>query len=51
MTITAALQQFIFAVGPNQEPRTLTLVLYLGDKRATVTFEGVNCAHLQARDC
>jgi hypothetical protein len=57
MTITEALQQFghfhdwyldIVAVGPNQEPRTLTLGLYLGDKRATVTFEGVTCVYLQA---
>jgi hypothetical protein len=36
----------IVAVGPNVEPRTLTLGLYLGNRRATVTFEGVTCFHL-----
>lgn len=34
------------AVGPNEEPRTLTLGLYLGDRRTTVTFNGVTCCHL-----
>jgi hypothetical protein len=34
-------------VGPNEEPRTLTLGLYLGNERATVTFEGVTCFSLQ----
>ena len=33
-------------IGPNSEPRTLTLGLYLGDRRATVTFDGVTCFHL-----
>ncbi|SMG35698.1 hypothetical protein [Paraburkholderia susongensis] len=31
------------AIGPNVEPRTLTLGLYLRDRRAAVTFEGVTC--------
>lgn len=30
-------------IGPNTEPRTLTLGLYLGDRRAIVSFEGVTC--------
>jgi hypothetical protein len=56
MTITESLEQFghfhdwyldIVAVGPNHEPRTLTLGLYLDDKRATVTFEGVTCVRLE----
>ena len=34
------------AVGPNEEPRKLMLGLYLGDRQATVTFEGVTCCHL-----
>ena len=34
------------AVGPNEEPRVLKLGLYLGDRRATVTFNGVTCCHL-----
>src|SRR5690348_6902349 len=33
-------------VGPNEEPRTLTLGFYLKDRRAMVTFEGVTCFHL-----
>jgi hypothetical protein len=36
----------VVAVGPNEEPRTLTLGLYLGSQRATVTFEGATCFHL-----
>ncbi|CAG9195691.1 hypothetical protein [Burkholderia vietnamiensis] len=36
----------IVAIGPNEEPRTLTLGLYLGNRRATVTFEGVTCFQL-----
>ena len=56
MTITESLEQFghfhdwyldIIAVGPNHEPRTLTLGLYLDDKRAAVTFEGVTCVCLE----
>jgi hypothetical protein len=56
MTITESLEKFghfhdwyldIVATGPNREPRTLTLGLYLDDKRATVTFEGVTCVHLE----
>ena len=34
------------AVGPNEEPRALKLGLYLGHRRATVTFESVTCFHL-----
>ena len=34
------------AVGPNEEPRTLALGLYLGIRRVTVTFNGVTCCHL-----
>jgi hypothetical protein len=34
-------------VGPNQEPRTLALGLYLRDDRATVVFEGVTCCSLE----
>jgi hypothetical protein len=30
-------------IGPNQEPRTLALGLYLESARTTVTFEGVTC--------
>lgn len=33
-------------IGPNEEPRTLTLGLYLDDRRATVAFDGVTCFHL-----
>jgi hypothetical protein len=56
MTIAESLDQFghfhdwyldTVAVGPNHEPRTLTLGLYLNDKRATVTFEGVTCVCLE----
>jgi hypothetical protein len=36
----------VVAIGANEEPRTLTLGLYLGERRATVTFEGVTCFHL-----
>lgn len=35
------------AIGPNVEPRTLTLGLYLGDRRAVVTFEGVTCVSVE----
>jgi hypothetical protein len=35
------------AVGPNHEPRTLTLGLYLDNRRATVTFEGATCVHIE----
>lgn len=35
------------AVGPNAEPRTLTLGLYLGTERASATFEGVTCFSLE----
>lgn len=34
-------------VGPNEEPRILTLGLYLGDVRATVTFVDVTCCSLE----
>jgi hypothetical protein len=37
----------IIAIGPNREPRTLTLGLYLESERATVTFEGVTCFRLE----
>jgi hypothetical protein len=37
----------IVATGPNSEPRTLTLGLYRGSERATVTFEGVTCFWLE----
>jgi hypothetical protein len=56
MTISELLDQFgkfhdwyldSVAVGPNHEPRTLTLGLYLDEKRATVTFEGVTCVRLE----
>lgn len=56
MTITESLEPFrhfhdwyldTVAVGPNHEPRTLALGLYLDDKRATVTFEGVTCVCLE----
>lgn len=56
MTIAETLEQFgqfhdwyldIVAVGPNSEPRTLTLGLYRGNERATVTFEGVTCFRLE----
>ncbi|MEB2489039.1 hypothetical protein SB397_26035 [Burkholderia multivorans] len=33
-------------VGPNKEPRTLSLGLYLGDRRITLIFDGVTCFHL-----
>jgi hypothetical protein len=32
-----------FSIGPNVEPRIVSLDLYLGEARATVTFEGVTC--------
>lgn len=35
------------AVGPNEEPRKLTLALYVGNERASVTFEGVTCFSLE----
>jgi hypothetical protein len=35
------------ALGPNEEPRELILGLYLGDERASVTFEGVTCFNLE----
>jgi hypothetical protein len=34
-------------IGPNEEPRALTLGLYLGNERANVTFEGVTCLSLE----
>ncbi len=34
-------------VGPNKEPRALTLGLYLQGVRVTVTFEGVTCCSLE----
>ncbi|WP_459622970.1 hypothetical protein [Burkholderia sp. 3C] len=55
MTIAESLEQFghfhdwyldTVTVGPN-EPRTLTLGLYLGNRRATLTFEGVTCVCLE----
>jgi hypothetical protein len=30
-------------IGPNAEPRTLTLGLYRGDERAAIAFHGVTC--------
>ncbi|MEM5316800.1 hypothetical protein [Paraburkholderia sp. JHI869] len=33
--------------GPNVEPRTLTLGLYLGERRVAVTFEGVTCVSVE----
>ncbi|SOE70915.1 hypothetical protein SAMN05446635_3920 [Burkholderia sp. OK233] len=56
MKITETLEQFghfhdwyldIVAVGPNSEPRTLSLGLYRDNERATVTFEGVTCFRLE----
>ena len=35
------------SIGPNAEPRELTLRLHLEDKRASVTFEGVTCFSLE----
>jgi hypothetical protein len=55
MTVAAALEDWSHfhdwyldsvAIGPNEEPRKLTLGLYLGNRRATVTLEGVTCFQL-----
>ncbi|WP_322034203.1 hypothetical protein [Paraburkholderia sp. J76] len=35
------------AIGPNVEPRTVTLGLHLGNKRTAVTFEGVTCVTVE----
>ncbi len=35
------------AVGPNAEPRTLTLGLHLDNRRAAVTFSGVTCVSVE----
>ncbi|WP_322054695.1 hypothetical protein [Paraburkholderia bannensis] len=35
------------AIGPNVEPRTLTLGLYLGDRRVMATFAGVTCVSIE----
>ncbi len=34
-------------IGPNEEPRTITLGLYLGSERANVVFKGVTCFCLE----
>jgi hypothetical protein len=34
-------------IGPNTEPRRLTLGLHRGDKRAVVTFNGVTCVSVE----
>ncbi|MGF6443616.1 hypothetical protein [Paraburkholderia youngii] len=34
-------------IGPNTEPRTLTLGLYLANRRAVVTFNGVTCVSVE----
>ncbi|NIF80576.1 hypothetical protein F3J20_24850 [Paraburkholderia sp. Cy-641] len=34
-------------IGPNTEPRTLTLGLYLANRRAAVTFNGVTCVSVE----
>jgi hypothetical protein len=34
-------------IGPNAEPRTLTLGLHLGSKRAVVTFNGATCVTVE----
>lgn len=56
MTIADSLENFdgfhdwyldIVAIGPNQEPRSLTLGLYRAGERATATFEGVSCFRLE----
>lgn len=36
------------AVGPNHEPRALTLGLYVDDRRAIVTFDGATCVYLES---
>ncbi|CAM2177685.1 conserved hypothetical protein [Paraburkholderia sacchari] len=34
-------------VGPNADPRELTLGLYVGNRRAAVTFSGVTCVSVE----
>lgn len=34
-------------VGPNAEPRVLTLGLYIGERRVAVTFSGVTCVSVK----
>ncbi|WP_269507387.1 hypothetical protein [Burkholderia sp. IMCC1007] len=33
-------------IGPNKEPRSLAIGLYVGDQRLTLVFDGVTCFHL-----
>jgi len=35
------------SVGPNAEPRTLTLGLYIGERRVGVTFSGATCVSVK----